>query len=216
MPLKIKVCGLSREEDIALSASLGASYLGLIRYFQSPRYVDDSHARNLIRLIPEGRRVAVDVQPDRQRISQFINEGFDWFQIHFTLNTPQSTILSWSDLASPARLWLAPKLPPEIEEFPPTLLNLANTFLIDTYATNAFGGTGKTGNWHRFASWQKQYPDKRWILAGGLNPENIQEALTSSGAQHIDVNSGAESSPGRKDATKLRQFFARATSVNLT
>lgn len=210
MPLKIKVCGLTREEDITLAASLGASYLGLIRYFQSPRYVDDSQARNLIRLIPEGRRVAVDVLPDIHRLIQFEKEGFDWFQVHFPLNTPKSTLEAWSSAVSPAKLWLAPKLPPELEEFPPHLLDFADTFLIDAYAPNTFGGTGKTGNWSRFAYWKNLYPNKTWILAGGLNPENIAEALRSSETQHVDVNSGAESAPGVKDAAKLRMFFERA------
>lgn len=214
MRTEIKVCGLTREEDIALAVRLGSSFIGLNRYFQSPRYVDDSQSRNLIRLIPEERRVAVDVQPDTQRIAQFKDEGFDWIQIHFKLDTPEAVISQWSTHVSPSRLWLAPKLPPDVEAFPTHLLPYADIFLIDGYSADVFGGTGKTSNWERFALWKKQFPTKRWVLAGGLSPDNIQEALSVSQSRHIDVNSGVETQPGQKCPTKLEKLFRRVRTYD--
>ena len=75
-----------------------------------------------------------------------------------------------------------------------------------TYHAGGFGGSGQTGDWTGFARMQTEHPDHTWILAGGLNPENIGAALTASGARFVDVNSGVERTPGVKDEAKLKAF----------
>lgn len=97
-------------------------------------------------------------------------------------------------------------MPPE-SDLNEALLPLANTFLLDTFRKDSFGGTGRTGDWEKFAEIQQKYPDKTWVLAGGLNPENISEALNQTKTRFVDVNSGVETSPGIKDEFKLRAFF---------
>jgi phosphoribosylanthranilate isomerase len=87
-------------------------------------------------------------------------------------------------------------------------LPLAETFLLDTFHAEKFGGTGRTGDWEKFARHQQAHPQKTWILSGGLNPENIGEALRRSGARFVDVNSGVESAPGAKDHAKIELFVA--------
>jgi phosphoribosylanthranilate isomerase len=106
------------------------------------------------------------------------------------------------------RLWLAPKLPPE-RDVPPDLLPLAKFFLLDTFHAEKFGGTGLTGDWAKFARQQSAHPKNVWILSGGLNPENVGDALRESGAKFLDVNSGVESAPGVKDLEKLKRFVVR-------
>ena len=69
-----------------------------------------------------------------------------------------------------------------------------------------FGGTGKTGDWAKFARHRTTYPQTHWMLAGGLTPENVEEAVRASGARFVDVNSGVESAPGVKDEAKLKRF----------
>jgi phosphoribosylanthranilate isomerase len=76
--------------------------------------------------------------------------------------------------------------------------------LVDTFHAAGFGGSGQTGDWEAYTRLRTAHPQHHWILAGGLKPENVAEALRLSGAQWIDVNSGVESAPGVKDAAKLR------------
>ena len=104
------------------------------------------------------------------------------------------------------RLWLAPKLP-EDSPFPKYLLPLADSFLVDTYQENAFGGSGETGDWDTFWALRETYTDKNWILAGGLSPDNVKDAITCTGTQHLDVNSGVETTPRKKNHQKLQAFF---------
>ena len=105
-------------------------------------------------------------------------------------------------------LWLAPRIPAGVD-FPEDLLCFADTFLVDAYSEDKFGGTGKCSDWEQFSIWQKSFPSKKWILAGGLSPLNIQLAIKNTLVRIVDVNSGVEESPGVKDHSKLREFFTK-------
>lgn len=204
---RIKVCGLTKVEDGLLALELGADYLGVIRYEQSPRMATESQARLLSNSFPAGKRVCVDVSPSTQELEQHGDLGFDHFQIHFKLDVPLETIAAWSEIVGKENLWLAPHFPPD-QEFPKALLAYADTFLIDTYKKEQVGGTGETGDWIGFSKLMASYPDTRFILAGGLSPSNIREAVRQSGTRVVDVSSGVEASPGIKDHEKLRGFFS--------
>src|SRR5262249_7924649 len=144
------------------------------------------------------RRVAVMVEPSMEELAAAKAAEFDRFQIHFRHDLPLARVRDWSAQAEPASLWLAPKLPPGVdvaEEWLP----LAGTFLLDTFHADKFGGSGEAGDWGKFARHQKKYFHHKWILAGGLTPENVGAALAASGARIVDVNSGVESAPGVKD-----------------
>ena len=86
---------------------------------------------------------------------------------------------------------------------------MAGIFLLDTFHTEKFGGTGQTGDWTKFSRHQQAHPARTWILSGGLNPENIGAALRATGAKFVDVSSGVESAPGMKDCEKLKRFVVR-------
>ena len=98
-------------------------------------------------------------------------------------------------------LWLAPKLA-DGAEWPADLIPLAEGFVHDAHAKDAFGGTGKVSDWTRFQQLQQKYPKSLWILAGGLGPDNIA-AAANSGAGFFDLNSGIELAPGLKSAEKM-------------
>jgi phosphoribosylanthranilate isomerase len=205
-PVQIKVCGLTREEDVDLALSLGADYCGFIVYPKSPRGVSLERATELAARVPEGKRVMVDVETSAENLESARAAGFDCFQIHAGLPVDRSTLAAWSKLVGKERLWLAPRVAPE-DAFPEATLEFAATILVDTFAKNQVGGTGQVGDWARFAKLQHSYPETHWILAGGLSPENVAAAIASTAATHLDINSGVESAPGIKDPAKLREVF---------
>jgi phosphoribosylanthranilate isomerase len=210
MATRIKVCGITRPEDAELALSLGADYLGVIVYEKSPRAVSIDRVPGLLEAIPQGKRVMVDVAPSAERLRSCMALGFDACQIHFDLEIAMASVAAWSSLVGPEALWVAPRLPDSEPDFPQVLMAFSNTILVDAFDRNAYGGTGRAGaNWQRFLDCTLLYQHKKWILAGGLSPDNIREALEFTQAEMIDVNSGVEVSPGIKDADRLRDLFAK-------
>jgi phosphoribosylanthranilate isomerase len=210
----LKVCGLTRAADAALAAELGADYLGFILHPASPRALTLEAYATLSQSLPKGpRRVAVMVEPSLDDLDWAQEAGFDRFQIHARHDLELARVAAWSEAVGVRDLWLAPKRPPGAS-FPHEWLRLADTFLVDTYHAAGFGGSGLTGDWAAFAGLTEAHPQKTWVLAGGLSPANIQEAVTSSHARFVDANSGLETAPGLKDADKLRAFAAALAEVS--
>ena len=203
--IRFKVCGLTSLVDVECADKCGADYLGFNLYPKSPRHVSLEQYRALAKNLPDRRKIAITVAPTLEELTEMKAAGFDAFQIHFVADTPLETIQAWSELVTPDRLWLAPKLPPEMD-VPMEWLPLAKTFLMDTFSKSEFGGSGKTGDWSKFARHQKSYPENTWVLAGGISPENIADVLKQSETRFVDINSGVETAPGVKDHAKLKQF----------
>ncbi len=203
---KVKVCGITRWADAEAALELGADYLALNVYAKSPRRVDREAARELLNRIPAGRRVFVDVNTPTDLLEDWADLGFDYFQIHCDVDLPLASVAAWSGIVGRERLWLAPRVPPG-EPFPQAGLEFCETVVLDTYSKGQHGGTGRTGDWARFAELSTLYAHKNWVLAGGLSPDNIAAALEATSAQTIDINSGVESAPGQKDPAKLRALF---------
>ena len=205
---KVKVCGITREADAELALELGADYLGIILFERSPRAVDPSRLEALFTVIPEGKRVLVDVNSGTDTLGGLVGRGFDFCQIHCLPEIAMSTLAGWSGIVGPERLWLAPKVPPA-DPFPQATLEFADTIVYDSVSQDPllFGGTGETSDWERFQEWSTLYGHKQWILAGGLKPENIAAALEATTPDIVDVNSGVESAPGKKDPARLRALF---------
>lgn len=203
--IRLKVCGLTSLVDAEFADRCGADYLGFIFHPKSPRCVSSEQYRAMAPRLPARRKVAVSVEPSLDELAALRDAGFDYFQIHHRLEVPAEQLLGWSELVGAKRLWLAPKLPPGTP-VPPAVLAAARFILFDTYHVGGFGGSGQTGDWAGFARQQAEHRGHFWILAGGLNPENIGAAVRASGARFVDVNSGVESAPGVKDETKLKRF----------
>ncbi|MEC8332761.1 MAG: phosphoribosylanthranilate isomerase [Verrucomicrobiota bacterium] len=203
---KIKVCGLTRLEDVQLALSLGADFCGFIVYPNSPRAVSFERAVELASHVPAGKRVLVDVETPSNRLKHLHRSCFDFFQIHTKPNIDKLFLTTTSETLSKERLWLAPRLSSK-DFFAEELTAFAETILLDAYQKDLYGGTGHIGDWSRFNQLSSSYPQTNWVLAGGLNPTNVLEAQAATGARILDINSGVESSPGFKDANKLRQLF---------
>ena len=206
--IQVKICGLTSLDDALAADKIGADYFGFILWPQSPRHVSLESFGAIAAKLPGRKKVAVLVEPSMPEVLQAKAAGFDRVQIHFRHATPLARVREWSDAVGAKKLWLAPKLPPEID-FAPEWLPLADAFLLDAFDANAaqFGGTGQTGDWEKFARHRAAHPDNLWILAGGLSPENIAEAVEKTGAHFVDVNSAVETSPGVKDHAKLQQLM---------
>ncbi len=205
--VQFKVCGLTSLADAEFAERCGAGYLGFILYPPSPRALTPAQFGAMQGGLPPRKKVAVCVTPSVAELRAFAAAGADLFQVHFPHDMPLETLRAWSQAVGPDKLWFAPRLPPQLD-VAPAWLPLAGTFLLDTFHPDKFGGTGRTGDWAKFARHQQAHPNKSWILSGGLNPENIGDALRQSGAPFVDVNSGVESAPGVKDHAKLKLFAA--------
>jgi phosphoribosylanthranilate isomerase len=203
--VRFKVCGLTSLVDADAADAVGADALGFIFYPKSPRGITLTQFAAMKDRLPPRKKVAVCVEPSATELTAFVTQGFDHFQIHFGPETPLRTLTTWSQLTGRAALWLAPKLPPA-QDVSPEWLPLADTFLLDTFHADKFGGTGETGDWAKFKRHRDAHPEKTWILSGGLKPDNVAAAVAATGAKFLDVNSGVEHSPGVKDPARLKAF----------
>lgn len=206
-PIHIKICGIRRAEDAALALELGASYIGCIHHPASPRHVSVDEIKEVSRTVPRGKRVLVIVEPDPDQLRELSSIGFAAFQVHVKDLNNRAKMEGWIEAAGSTELWLAPRLPPEAP-FPEHLLDVASTWVIDTYSPTQTGGTGKTGDWPAFRQWRASYPGHLFLLAGGISPTNVLEAARISTADWIDVSSGVEQFPGKKDPEKLKALFS--------
>jgi phosphoribosylanthranilate isomerase len=198
---RIKVCGITRAADAAMALAQGADYLGINCWSGSSRYVPAEARAALLREIPSDKRVAVTVNPSVAEAGALIAEGFAIVQAHFDPAKAECDPKGLSAKLGPKHLWLAPKLA-DGAEWPADLIPLAEGFVHDAHAKDAFGGTGKQSDWTRFQKLLQKYPQSLWILAGGLGPDNIA-AAAKAGAGFFDLNSGIELAPGLKSVEKL-------------
>lgn len=203
----VKVCGLTRPADVSTVIAYGATFAGINGYKKSPRFVAPGSPLEfqLIGKIPPQARVWLAVEPTIGEVSDAFERGYALAQIHFD---PSGTWdpRPFSKAFGSSRLWLAPKLE-HPENFLEGWIGLAKTFLIDGYSPGKFGGTGKRVAGRAFANLQGKFPGQAFMLAGGLGPENVAEAVLSANARRIDVNSGVENEPGIKDAGKVKMLF---------
>ncbi|WP_315359077.1 phosphoribosylanthranilate isomerase [Neisseria bacilliformis] len=207
MPAKIrtKICGITRPEDAAAAARLGADAVGLVFYPQSKRAVTPAQAAQIVAALP----------PFVSAVALFVNESAD--NIRAVLRqVPIDTIQFHGDeddafcrqFARPylkaVRVRHAEDIRTASSRFPN-----ARAILFDAYHPQAYGGTGQSFDWTLLA----RYTGKPWVLAGGLTPENAAAAVRISGAAAVDVSGGVESAAGIKDAAKIAAFLRSVEAV---
>ncbi|MBN1381768.1 MAG: phosphoribosylanthranilate isomerase [Deltaproteobacteria bacterium] len=195
--MEIKLCGITRMEDAALAAELEVDALGFIFYPHSPRYISPSAAKGIIEGLTGKRPVIVGV---------FVNEeitivkqtaescGLDMIQLH----GDESVSYCRQFLASSIIKALIPKMEADLDglqNYP------AGAILIDARDAERYGGTGKLSDWETARKISRRQPI---ILAGGLNEVNVRQAIEFVLPGAVDINSGIESAPGRKDAAKMK------------
>jgi len=203
MSTRVKICGITRGEDARLAVELGAAALGFNFYPPSPRYLAPRAAATIIRQLPPFV-TAVGVFADEsegERVASLAREaGVAAIQLHgprFPDAVSAGALESYPLIRA-----VAVREGFKAEE----LAGLkASAFLLDAFDATLLGGTGKTFDWS-VAREAKRYGPI--ILAGGLTPENVREAIRAVRPFAVDVASGFESAPGVKDPGKLRAFFA--------
>ena len=196
--MRIKVCGITSLEDALLCASLGVDALGFNFYSASPRCLEPRKAREIIRRLPPFITcVGVFVnEPDPRDAREKAREaGVEWLQLHGDESPEYCSRLAGSPLIKALRL--GDRLPPELGDYD------VRAILLDTHDDERFGGTGRTFRWDLALPVAKLRPV---ILAGGLSPENVAAAIITAKPYAVDVCSGIEAAPGRKDPARLEAF----------
>ncbi len=204
----IKICGLTQLSDAKLAESLGAWALGFIFHEKSPRFILPIDAGKIIAGLNSGtRRVGVFVDPSSGFLARAIEEsGITAIQLHGH-ESPQFCESVKNDfpqlqLIKALRLRSRDELP-QVS----TYAAICDLILLDTFAGEVLGGSGIPGNWSLAHEAGELTPV---LLAGGITPENVAQALRVATPYGIDVASGVETNPGIKSAEKLAQLFEKA------
>lgn len=200
---RIKVCGITNPEDALCAVRLGASALGFIFYEKSPRFVSPEAAGEIIRQIPPFVTkvgVFVNAEADYLREARDV-AGFDVYQLHGD-ETPEFCAAFGENYIKAIRV-------KDSSSFDTVELYDTDAFLFDAYSPDAYGGTGENFAWDVLS--RRKLGDKFVILSGGLNSDNVRDAIRAVGPYAVDVSSGVESSPGIKDHLKLKRFMEAAS-----
>jgi phosphoribosylanthranilate isomerase len=209
--IKVKICGLTRESDVAACAAGGASYIGLNFFPPSPRYVPPALARDLALAAPVGlAKVALVVDADDATLDAITaTVPLDMLQLHGHESPARvATIRARYGLPVMKAIGIA---------------EAADLTQIDLYATHADqllidakpprgatlpGGNGLSFDWRLLAG--RKYWTRPWMLAGGLTAANVAQAVARTGTQQVDVASGVETAPGIKDEALIAAFVQAA------
>lgn len=203
MKVKVKICGITNLEDALAAADYGADALGFVFYKGSPRYISPEAAREIIRQLPPLiTTVGVFVDETPERIEETLRHvPIDVAQLHGH-EPPELCILS-------RRVIKAIRVK-ELSDLEPLKKYRVSAYLLDTYTPESLGGTGQIFNWD-IAVAAKEFG--KVILAGGLNPENIERAIRWVRPYGVDVSSGVEEEKGKKDLKRMRLFIERAKAL---
>lgn len=208
--IKVKICGLRDAQHVAAAVAAGAGYLGFNFFEKSPRYVNIEQARNLAVEVPMGvAKVSLTVNADDALLDAIVAAvPLDMLQLHGSesvervvevrsrFGLPVMKAIGVADAADLAAL--------------DAYGQVADQLLVDAKPPKGAalpGGNGVAFDWRLIANRRWFTP---WMLAGGLTPDNVAEAVRLTGARQVDVSSGVESAPGVKDADLVTDFIARA------
>ncbi|MGA2279282.1 MAG: phosphoribosylanthranilate isomerase [Verrucomicrobiota bacterium] len=200
MSTRVKICGITNLADAQAAVAAGADALGFVFYEKSPRHLTISAAAKISKLLPATvLRVGVFVNAAEKLVSLTIREcSLGLLQFHGD-ETPEFCMRFGLMSMKAFRLRDAESLR-ELPKFP------TEAWLLDAYSAENLGGTGEKFNWDLAVEAQKF--GKPFFLAGGLMPENVAAAVRKVQPFGVDVSSGVESSPGKKDHAKVRAFIA--------
>ncbi len=205
--MRVKICGITKPDQGQAIAQLGATALGFICVPASPRYVTPQQIRIVVEQLPvQVDRIGVFANAAAEEICQVVADaGLNAVQLHgsesseFCEQLRQS--LSGVEILKALRVKTL-----ECLNQAHRYTDYVNTLLLDAYHPQLLGGTGKTLDWVTLKQFRPNCP---WLLAGGLTPDNILDALREVQPSGIDLSSGVERSPGDKDLEKVAQLFER-------
>ena len=198
----VKICGLKEEASLRAAIESGANAVGFMAYPKSKRFITPEALKALLKEVPcpEMLKTGVFVNPSLEEIEAYLKAGIDIIQLHGSES--RAFALQAAKLA-PVWKAFAPKSKKDVEEmakYP------AGRLLIDAGKSGAVkGGSGEKADWDLAAYASEALPE-RIILAGGLTPENVEEAIRKVKPAGVDVSSGVESAPGVKSPELIRVF----------
>jgi phosphoribosylanthranilate isomerase len=207
MSVFVKICGICSRNDLEQICALEPDAIGFVFWPRAARYVRPEQVAGWLRSIPEQiKKVGVFVEPSADEVEAVATAcHLDVVQIHLTSN-------KWKidrPLFHGLEIWMAPRLD---EKFKPSVISSFRpepaVVLVDSFDGKTVGGTGRQVDTH-LASQLVQLLPQKVLLAGGLNPENVRDAIAAVKPWGVDVSSGVEKEPGVKDIRKVKQFIER-------
>lgn len=208
MRVRIKICGITSVADALAAVEAGADAIGLMLWAPSKRYVTNAQAAEIVRALPPFvSKVGVFVDPQAGEIHRALAEiGLDTIQLHGE-ETPE-----FCRQFAPVKVMKAFRVK-NAESLKRLSDFNTDAWLLDSYVAGQQGGTGAVFNWDLAV--QAKDAGKPIVLAGGLTPENIAQAVHEVWPYGVDVSSGVESAPGRKDPEMIRQFIAAVRGIEV-
>ena len=202
--IKVKICGLTRDEDVKVAVAAGADAIGFV-FTASPRRISINTAIRLSSYVPKGvLRVGLFLDQDRSEIDQVINSvSIDVLQFHGSETEQECCVFGLPWLKAVA-MENAESAKQAESEYPGAM-----GLLLDSHATGKRGGSGKVFDW----SLSRPIAKPIW-LAGGLNSANVAQAIHVVRPFAVDVSSGVEAAPGIKDASRIRTFIKAVRKVD--
>jgi len=210
--IRVKICGLRQVADVRAAAAAGAAYVGFVFFAKSPRNLGLDAAARLALEVPEGIcKVALTVDADDATLDRLVETvPLDMLQLHGR-ETPERVAEIRTRHGLPVMKAVGVAEAADLAQID-LYSQVADQLLIDAKPPKGAelpGGNGLAFDWRLLAG--RKYWQRPWMLAGGLTPQNVAEAIRLTGARQVDVSSGVESAPGIKDADKIRAFVAAAT-----
>jgi phosphoribosylanthranilate isomerase len=212
--IRIKICGLRTAADVIAATDAGATYIGFNFFPKSPRYVNFDQARDLAIDVPIGvAKVGLVVNADDAMLDGLTDKvPLDMLQLHGA-ETPERVAEVRARYGLPVIKVLGVSGPDDLDAIDRYSV-VADQLLLDAKPPKDAvlpGGNGVSFDWTLLSG--RKYWTKPWMLAGGLNPENVAQAIARTGAQQVDVASGVETAPGVKDAALMKAFCDAARGV---
>ncbi len=204
MSVKVKICGLMSRADVKMCAANGADFIGFV-FAKSPRRITKEQAGIITGVIPPEIKKAGVFVNEEEKVVRDIAEycGLDVLQFHGEETPDYCSHFGGFEVFKAFRL-------KDEKDLMPIPSYDVSAFLLDAFVEGAYGGTGKTFNWE-LAVEAKKF-GKPIVLSGGLNPENVGGAIMKVKPEMVDVSSGVESAPGKKDPDKVREFVEKVRS----
>jgi len=209
MTVQVKICGISTPDAMAAAVEGGAAFVGLVFYPPSPRAVTPAQAAALAALVPSGVvKTGLLVDADDAAIAAILKDvPLDLLQLHGS-ESPARVAAIKARFGLPVMKVVKLRQPGDLEAVRP-FLPVADRLLFDAkppadMANPLPGGNAVAFDWSILAGTTWPLP---WMLAGGLTPENVARAVEISGAAAVDVSSGVEDAPGKKNPAKIRAFL---------
>ncbi len=208
--IRVKICGLTRSEDVAAAATAGAAYVGFVFYGKSPRNLSHAQAAALAAEVPPGLcKVALVVDPEDDALDALLAAvPIDMLQLHGR-ESPERVASLRAAFGLPVMKAIGVAGEADLAALDEHA-RAADQLLVDTKPPEGAtrpGGNAVAFDWRLIAGRRWTVP---WMLAGGLTPDNVAEAIRLTGARQVDVSSGVESAPGVKDRGLIEAFCRAA------